>query len=212
LINKSLEIAGTLNKKPIMGIIPAVMPRQFLEMIIENYINQGVNSFAIDFNGRSMDTNMSWARTLMRLMAKYDLSENSFLYAINCHEGRFIKKSDKILAKDFISIGCGIDVLGLNHTPPRMSSQEWLNLKNKRKDSLYRIFDRKDYAYIKTSESELRGTISGDIRDEIKRQNMKSQYEESTLLQQKIEETKTIEPYLETKDSVTPELIKTWGF
>jgi len=99
LINKSLEIAGTLNKKPIMGIIPAVMPRQFLEMIIENYINQGVNSFAIDFNGRSMDTNMSWARTLMRLMAKYDLSENSFLYAINCHEGRFIKNLTKFWQK-----------------------------------------------------------------------------------------------------------------
>lgn len=208
LTNQSLEISETLNNKPLMGIIPALMPRQFLKPIIKNYFNRGINSFAIDFNGRSIDTNISWARNLMRLIAEYDLSEQSFLYGLNCNAGRFIKKSDRILAKDFISMGCGIDILGINHIAPRMSSADWRNLKNQRKESLFRVFDSKGYAYIKTGESELRNKISGKIGDEIKKFNLASQYNESVILQQKLGENNTIEPYIQNKDMITPDLIK----
>lgn len=211
LTNESLEITRTLNNKPVMGVIPAVMPRQFLKPIIKNYVKQGITCFAVDLHGRSVDSNMSWARSLMRLMAEYDLSEDSFLYALNCNAGRFIKNSDKILAKDFISIGCGMDILGINHIGLKLNTVQWQKLKNQRKTSTLRIFDRDDYAYIKTSESEVLDQFSCEscgIRDEIKKWNMESQFKESILLQEKLKEKNSLEPYIESKDQVTSELIK----
>jgi hypothetical protein len=207
LTNKSLEITNTLNNKPIIGVIPAIMPRQFLKPIIRNYEKQGITSFVIDFNGRSIDTNMAWARTLMRVMSSYGLTDDSFLYGINCHSGRFIKQSSKILAKDFISMGLGIDILGLNHIGPRMSSEEWENLKNSREESLHRVFDRKNYAYIKTWDSELRGQIPGDIKMEIKRRTMETQYKESIFLREKLGKDNSLEQYIQSKDQVTAEII-----
>lgn len=207
LTDKSLDIIGTLNNKPIIGVIPAVMPRQFLEPILKRYVDNDITSFVIDFNGRSIDSNMPWGTTLMRSMASYGLTEESFLYGINCNSGRFIKQSNKILAKDFINMGFGIDILGINHIGPRMSSEEWKNLKSKREESLHRVFDPDNYAYIKTGESELRDKIRGNIQMEIKKRNMELQYRESMILQQKLGENDSIESYIESKSQVTPEII-----
>lgn len=207
LTNKSLESISSLNHKPILGVIPAVMPRQFLKPILKNYENQDITSFAIDFNGRSIDTNMSWATALMRLMADYDLTEESFIYGINHNSGRFIKQSNEILAKDFISMGLGVDIQGCNHISPGGSPEYWNNLKNQRKESLYRIFDTEDYSYTKKWESELHGHISGNVQNEIKRQNLASQYHESKILCEKLNDNHTLEPYISSKNQVTPEII-----
>lgn len=207
LTNKSLETIATLNNKPILGVIPAVMPRQFLKPILKNYESHGITSFAIDFNGRSVDTNLAWSVSLMRLMADYNLTEESFIYGINHHSGRFIKQSNEILAKDFISIGLGVDIQGENHIRPGGNAEYWNNLKNQRKESLYRIFDRNNYSYTKKWESDLYGNVSGNIRNEIKRLNMAAQYHESKILQEKLNESTTLEPYIKTKNQVTPEII-----
>ncbi|WP_017981079.1 hypothetical protein [Methanocaldococcus villosus] len=42
LTNQCIEIANTLNNKTIIGVIPAKMPRQFIEDIIKNYIDKNI--------------------------------------------------------------------------------------------------------------------------------------------------------------------------
>lgn len=207
LTDRSLDIISTLNNKPIIGVIPAVMPRQFLKPIVKNYVDNDITSFVIDFNGRSIDSNMPWGTSLIRLMASYGLTEESFLYGINCNTGRFIKQSNEILAKDFVNMGLGIDILGINHIGPHMSSEEWRNLKSQREESLHRVFDPDNYSYIKMGDSELKHQIKGNIKNEIKKQNLELQYKESLVLQKKLRENDSLESYIESKSQVTPELI-----
>jgi len=153
ITNKYIEIAETLNNKSIIGIVPRAMPRQFLEPIIKNYHNQGVTSFIVDSDGKSIDSNPSWIRNLIRLLKDYDVFEESFLYCINSYEGRFMKNANEILAKDFISTGFGIDILGLNHLPPRMPSEAWAKIKAMRRENTYRLFNRATYGYVKKNRS-----------------------------------------------------------
>lgn len=203
LTKKSLEIVKTLNNKPIIGIIPALLPRQSLKPLIKNYYNQGITCFAIDYGGKSVDSNMSWATSLMRLMAEYDIVENSFIYGLNVYEAHFRKNANRVLAKDFASLGYGVDILGLKHIPPRMGPDGWNEYKDKEK--MFRFFDASDYSYIRYPESELlsQGPISNEA---IKLDNIKKQYQESQILQTKLRESESLTSYIQTKDQITDKL------
>jgi len=80
-----------------------------------------------------------------------------------------MKNENKILAKDFMSMGFGIDILGLNHIGPRMRTEDWVRLREKRRENILRLFDKEDYAYVKYTENYLKSRLGvGD-------QNLKNQ-------------------------------------
>ncbi len=207
ITNRYIEIVETLNHKSIMGVIPSKMPRQFLEPIIKNYHNKDINSFILDFDGRSIETNPSWVRKLMRLLKEYDLIEESVLYSVNSNEGKFMKNASEILAKDFVSTGFGIDLLGLNHIPPRMSSEAWAKIKAQRRKNTFRLFNRNSYGYLKKTEAELKALNIKD-RTSLKNFNISEQFKETQILQQKLKEENSIEPYIRSKSQVNDDFIK----
>ncbi|MCF2144590.1 MAG: hypothetical protein K9W42_12895 [Candidatus Heimdallarchaeota archaeon] len=208
LTNTYIEIVETLNRKTIIGIVPSRIPRQFLEPVLKNYYNNNITSFIIDFDGRSIDTNPSWIRKLLRLMKDYEIMDESFLYAINANKGKFMKNALEILAKDFISLGFGVDVLGLNHIPPRLSSEAWKKIKQKRRENTLRLFNRKSYGYEKKTEDELRQLNLPIKREEIKKYNISEQQAEAIVLQEVLREESTIKPYIATKEQVNEKVIK----
>ncbi len=207
ITNKYIEIVETLNNKNILGVIPSRMPRQFLEPIIKNYKAKNITSFIIDFDGRSVDTNSSWIRNLFRLLKDNDLLKESFLYSVNANEGKFMKQAKEILAKDFISSGFGIDILGLNHIRPRMSSEAWAKIKQQRIENTFRVFNKDSYGYLKKTETELKN-VGINNRDARKNFNITEQFNESTVMQQKLKEEGSIELYLKTKSQVNDEVIR----
>lgn len=206
LTNQYIETVEALNNRSILGLIPSRMPRQFLNRIVNNYHDKNITSFLVDFDGRSVDTNPSWIRKLMRLFKELDLIEESFLYSINANQGKFLKNATEIVAKDFISSGFGMDILGLNHIPPRMSSEAWAKIKEERRASTFRLFDRNSYGYVKKTDNDLKNL---DIynRTQLNGFNINEQYKESLTLQKKLKETNTIEPYIKTKSQVNDDLI-----
>ncbi len=147
----------------------------------------------------------------MRILSSYELIDNNFLYSINANEGKFLKKSVEIPAKDFISMGFGIDILGLNHVRPRMPTEIWKKVAEERKENTFRLFNSNNYAYMKQSESVLKDLwgLSGiGLRDEIKRRNIREQHTETQVLQVKLKEEDTIEPYIKTKARFDESFIK----
>ena len=208
LTNQYIEIVQTLNHKGIIGVIPSKMPRQFLNKILKNYYDKGINSFVIDFDGRSINSNKSWVRNLFRILkGDLDLMEKTFLYSLNSNEGRFMKNRDTILAKDFMSTGYGIDILGLNHIAPRMPSEAWKKIKEKRQGNTFRIFNKHTYGYDKRSEEDLK-SMNIFNRDELKKFNSSEQHSEAIILKNKLNENKTLEPYIRTKSQVDESTIK----
>jgi len=206
LTNRYLEIVSSLNHKAVIGTIPSKMPRQFLQAILNNYYGKGVTSFVIDFDGRSIMSNPSWIRNLFRIMKDLGILEKTFLYSINSNEGKFMKNTNTILAKDFMSIGFGVDVIGLNHIPPRMSTEAWEKLKSKRKENMFRLFNSKTYGYERKSNTDLK-ELEIYNREDLKRLNTLRQYDESVVLKEKLNHDNTLEPYVRTKSQINDSII-----
>ncbi len=208
LTNKYIEIIKTLNHKGIIGTIPSRMPRQFLNKILKNYYDQGVTSFVIDFDGRSIGTNRSWIRNLFRIMRNdLDILDKTFLYSINSNEGKFMKNKKSILAKDFMSAGFGIDIIGLNHLPPRMSTEVWKRIKENRQENTFRVFNRNTYGYDK-KEKEGLSNLGISNREDLKKFNSSEQHKETSVLRKNLTENNTLEPYIRTKPQVDETTIK----
>ncbi|GLI11560.1 hypothetical protein MARBORIA2_06500 [Methanobrevibacter arboriphilus] len=199
LINKSLEIFETLNNKPIIGMIPAIIPRQFLKNIIKNYYEHGITCFAIDYCGKSVDSNLSWANMLTRQMVDYAITEESFIYGFNVYDAHFKKKEEEVLAKDFISFGYGVDILGLKHMPIRLRKEQWNEIKSRKKT--IRTFSPENYSYRRVLETEI--SKSGINHEKMKDINLNLQISESNVLRDKIISEDSLMPYIETKKKVS---------
>ncbi|MDO9538085.1 MAG: hypothetical protein Q7J68_07185 [Thermoplasmata archaeon] len=209
--NNFIKVVETLNNKSIVGLISSKLPRQYLEKIIDNYHKQDITSFVIDFDGRSIATNPTWIRSMMRTLSSLNLIEESFIYSINANEGKFMKIADRILAKDFINLGFGIDGLGLNHIGPRISTEIWNQIKAARQENTLRIFDREDYAYTKVPEQEIISqwnVPSNQVRNTVKTYNMKEQKDEALQIQQIMKSNDTVESYLQTKSQIDEDTFK----
>ena len=116
-IQEHIKIIETLNNKTIIGIIPAKLPRQFLPKVLDLYHSHDVTSFVIDSDGSSLYSKSSWIKALQRGLYNLGILENGFLYNINSLEGKFMKKADVTLARDFVTLSLGMDILGSNHKP-----------------------------------------------------------------------------------------------
>ena len=133
--------------------------------------------------------------------------EEGFIYSLNSNEGKFLKNATEIVAKDFITTGFGVDVIGLNHTPLRLPSAAWARIKQERRENTYRLFDRQAYGYIKKTDSELQ-SMGIMNRDQLKRHNINEQFKESRTLQKKLKDNDTILPYVESKSQMNEDVIK----
>jgi hypothetical protein len=212
LTNKYIEVVETLNNKSILGLIPSRIPRQYLGNIIKNYHDQNITSYIIDFDGRAIDRNQTWMRGFMRNLTDLDILEESLLYSVNANEGKFMKNAVKILAKDFIGSGFGIDILGLNHVRPRMTSEGWERIKQQRNKNIYRLFERDNYAYVRLTERQIkrkmRGLDDSNLKRDIKKYNITEQHKETLELKKRLKEESSIESYIRSKDTVDDSLIK----
>ncbi len=204
ITNRFLDVVETLNNKGIAGTIPFKVPRLNIEDIIKNYYDRDITSFVIDLDGKCVQTTFSKMRMLMRLIKEYDLSEEAFLYGINSYEGKFAKDAVEIAAKDFISTGFGIDILGMNHIPPRLPSATWNQISQKEKT--YRLFSKDTYGYHKVSEQEAlsRGFLN---RQDINKYNNTLKYQETLNIKNMLHEESTLESYIATKPQVDEKTI-----
>ena len=156
-------------------------------------------------------SNPSWMRHLARQISEYGIADECLLYSMNSNEGKFIKNTDRILAHDFIGSGFGIDILGLNHLRPKIRSEVWQELRQRRKKNVFRIFDRSDYSYLRKGEDELRalwGAPKGNLFGLRRAHNIREQYAEALELQTRLATGGTIEPYLRSKALVDESTMK----
>ncbi len=211
LTDAYLDIVETLNRKSIVGSIPGRIPRQLLRPIVKRYHDRGAVAFVVDFDGRSVMTNPSWIRSLLRLISESGTMDTTFLYSVNANEGKFMKNAERVLAKDFVGTGFGLDVLGLNHVPPRLSSQQWKEISKARSKNLLRLFDRADYSYYRLTEQELTDMWNvppNRLYQRRKAHNIQQQLDETIELGRRLHDEATIEPYIQTKGQVDEGLLK----
>jgi hypothetical protein len=151
-INESIEWLSTYRKKPIMGIITDFGYAR-LSRLIKLYVDEGINAFCVDFNGRKPISHKAVLAQCYRILG--DRAENSFFYAINVNQGRFIHNKTAIDAKDVLSFGFGIDAMSRPHRPPPFPSKEmreklgprWKPLN--REENKVRLFIKAEYGYYK---------------------------------------------------------------
>ncbi len=152
-IKGSIEYLKGYNEKPIMGII-VDFGFENLKKLIELYIDQGINAFCIDFDCHTPVSHKSAIAQCFRILYKHDMLENSFFYALNVNQGRFIKNKHVINAKDILSFSFGLDAMGKRHrnkldfTKIREKlGSRWKTLD--REQNKVRLFIKSEYGYYK---------------------------------------------------------------
>lgn len=152
-IKGSIEWLKKFRKKPIMGIIVNFGYAK-LEQLIKLYVDQGINAFCIDFDCHTPISHKSAIAQCYRILEDYGRLENSFFYAINVNQGRFVHDKSVINAKDVLSFGFGLDGLGKRHRSkfPSKEMIERLGARWKpldRSQNRIRLFIKNDYGYYK---------------------------------------------------------------
>ena len=193
-VQKYFKILETLNDKTIVGLIPIRMPRQFIPPLIEFYHSNDITSFVIDSDGTSIYTNLSWLKSLQRNLFDLGIQEEGFLYNINSGEGKFMKNVDVILARDFITLPFGIDILGSNHKAPPIGTEGWNRIKASRYKGP-RVFDPSTYGYARIPDPNVKSA-------DVKKANITLQYREGIKIQKVINEENTAAKYIHKKQQV----------
>ena len=159
-LKDSIETIGQLNNKPIMGYVPDF--RYYFDKLIKIYADSGINTFYFDAHLSNPITLQGSLRAFMRELSKHGILEKSFIHLANPGIGRGIKDSSFIPAKDILGFGFGIDSLGVKHMRLVLNRTVLENMK-KNPDNRSRLFSKKSYGYIKTSEkSEIEGFYPND--------------------------------------------------
>ena len=192
-VQKYLSVVETLNNKTIIGIIPAKLPRQLLPSVLDFYHSKGITSFVIDSDGSSIYSNPSWLKAFQRKLYKSGIKDEGLIYNINSFEGRFLQRSSITLARDFITLTFGIDILGANHKPPAFPAERKDILDPSRKGP--RVFDSETYGYVRVIDPAL------DLKT-AKANNISSQHKETLKLQHVIAEEFTASSYLQRKPQI----------
>ncbi len=187
-IEEYLKIVETLNNKTIVGIIPARLPRQFLSTILELYHSHDITSFVIDSDGSSLYSNTSWIKALQRGLHSLGILDEGFIYNINSFEGRFSGKANVTLARDFVTLTFGMDILGANHKPSVIPTERRIKMDGLQKGA--RLFDPQTYGYIRDP--------SLDIKT-AKMSNLLAQHRETLRIQSVINEEGTASRYFQRK-------------
>lgn len=190
-INEYLKIVETLNNKTIVGIIPARLPRQFLPTVLDLYHSHDITSFVIDSDGSSLYSNPSWIKALQRGLHDIGIFDEGFIYNINSFEGRFSGKANITLARDFITLTLGMDILGVNHKQFAIPVERRIKMDNSQKGA--RLFDPQTYGYTRDPSLEIKAA---------KMSNLLSQHREALRIQRVINEEGTASHYFQKKSQL----------
>jgi hypothetical protein len=226
-VTNCLERIEIINKKKIMGYIPMIAPA-FLEIVIDFYLDNGVNAYCVDFDGTTLSTNLSQIEAVKRTLAERGYEENSFLHYINIAYGKAINDIGVLSARDLLGFGHGLDSLGGIHTGPKRGKQffEWLKEHKDVLKNTTRVLSKEDYGYYRyKEEADLNRIYPEDamisLEDIIQKGafstkrkllnivNLQQQALESNKLREIVKETpdKTIE-YFDSKRCVSKDDIK----
>jgi len=148
-LGDSIATIQQLNNKPIMGYIPDF--RYYFKELVKFYVDNGINTFYYDTHLSSPMTLQLPIRTLLRELNNQESLEHSFIHLLNAGYGRASKDSSIIPAKDILGFGLGIDGIGERHKR-RVFTKELAEYMKKNPDNRSRLFDKKSYGYLKTSE------------------------------------------------------------
>lgn len=190
-IEEYLKIVETLNNKTIIGIIPARLPRQFLPAVLDQYHSHDITSFVIDSDGSSLYSNPSWIKALQRGLHNLGILDEGFIYNMNSFEGRFSGKANVTLARDFVTLTFGMDILGVNHKPSVIPAERMSKMDNLQKGA--RLFDPQTYGYTRDPSME---------KKTAKMSNLLAQYREALKIQSMINEEGTASRYFQRKTQV----------
>lgn len=138
-----------LNSKPIMGVLPTV-PREMYPKLLEFYLKKQISAFCFDFEGST--PSILKLRPILRHLNSKKILDRILIYGINAKPGHALKNSNVIPAKDFISYGFGLDILGENHVPPRIPrilGEKLRRAADRQKANKKRLFMKSDYGYYK---------------------------------------------------------------
>lgn len=158
-LKESIEIIEEFNNQPIMGIVPPIT--YFISDLIEFYVENGINAFCFDFDGKNPITMRQTIRGFLRALKKNKLLEESFIHSINVNAGRFIKEAEIIGAKDVLSFGLGFDCIGDKHKPPKGPKDFYDRLKDST-ERRFRIFRKADYGYYRVEPSNVKDILPID--------------------------------------------------
>jgi len=151
---KCIESINKLNNRPILGIIPEIIPSTYIPDLINFYYDNNIISFVYDFNGKVSSGMRTKLRRMMIALKDVDLLEKSFLYSINVNNGKMIKNASVVRARDILTLGFGFNALGDQHVrrrfPPDVARM--LRERMKKEKPMIRLFNDKDYGYYKTSD------------------------------------------------------------
>jgi hypothetical protein len=147
-LNEAYEVVDTLNHKPIMGIIPNVAQKD-VDVLTKFYIDNDVNSFCFDFNGKKPISMQPNIRMFLRTIKEYNLLDEFFVHSMNVLYGRGNKKKNVVPASNIFSFGFGFNSLGEDHT--LRGNKEFFNkIKMSSKESSenwMRLFIKENYGY-----------------------------------------------------------------
>ena len=188
-VDECFNEISTLNYNPIMGMIPILTPT-YTEQLVDYYLNKNVNSFCVDFDGRTPSSTSDNITSMLKQIKNYDGDlDDVFITAINLSVGRAGKKADVIFAKDVLSYGFGIDSFGENHKSlsfkPGPPKPQPIHILQEQELNKLRLFNKEDYGYYKAGTSDLEKIYPNDsivpfdvLKDSIKKskKNLKLQH------------------------------------
>jgi hypothetical protein len=145
LCYNSIEIR---NKKNIMGYIPVGAPT-FSRMLINYYLDKGINAYYIDFDGSMITTSLEMLNAMKRELSRRGYEENHLFHFINVSYGKSINDQKVLSARDILGFGYGLDSLGGIHMGPKRDPEFYKKLKAQKDTSrnTKRLLNINDYGY-----------------------------------------------------------------
>lgn len=222
-LKRSIESIEVWNNKPIMGYIPFVASL-FLEVIVELYIDNGINAFYLDFNRKGF-SDLTAITSIKKKLGLLGYAENHLIHFINMDYGKMNKEAQILPARDFLGFAHGLDSMGDVHrvkfgkNKPKTPSPST--------PEKFRVFNRDGYGYYRIDMGELGGisvypegamyssadilsqTVKKKQRNMLKLVNFQEQKEECDLLQLIVnEEEKHSYDYFDSKKFIDKKDLK----
>ena len=144
-IQNCIESIEVWNYKPIMGYLPIGSLQPILERLINLYLDNGINTFYLDYNLGGLAGSKTNVTALKRVLSNRGYNENHCFYVLNMKYGKVQKENSVLPARDFLGLGLGLDNIGNSHrtrpVPPHVA-KEMVPVSKK-----FRVLNRNEYGY-----------------------------------------------------------------
>lgn len=152
-MQKCIDSINRLNNKPILGVIPGIMPSSLVRCLIDFYHQNDITSFAFDFQGKIHKNFEVQIREMITEILELDISNESFLYSCNTQRGKVSKGSTIIKGNDIAVYNYGFDVMGDSHISHKIHPDLAKKMKERANNELnIRLFNSDDYGHYKFSD------------------------------------------------------------